>query len=117
MDFLVVPTVTGRLLYVLVVMTHVRRDMTTLSGIVAALDAYSLEHKRPVTLPLVGTLDSMGVVWVILVICVLMVAKGALAVLVTWWATRRIPRYEVAIEPPAWAGAGRCYGVRATASR
>jgi ATP-binding cassette, subfamily B, bacterial PglK len=50
-----------------------------------------------VTLPLVGTLDSMGVVWVILVICVLMVAKGALAVLVTWWATRRIPRYEVAI--------------------
>ncbi len=51
----------------------------------------------PVTLPLVGTLDSMGVVWVILVICVLMVAKGALAVLVTWWATRRIPRYEVAI--------------------
>lgn len=51
----------------------------------------------PVTLPLVGTLDSMGVVWVILVICVLMVAKGAFAVLVTWWATRRIPRYEVAI--------------------
>ncbi len=50
-----------------------------------------------VTLPLVGTLDSVGVVWVILVICVLMVAKGALAVLVTWWATRRIPRYEVAI--------------------
>ncbi|MDX2026924.1 MAG: ABC transporter ATP-binding protein, partial [Microcella sp.] len=51
----------------------------------------------PVTLPLVGTLDSMGVVWVILVICVFMVAKGAFAVLVTWWATRRIPRYEVAI--------------------
>ena len=51
----------------------------------------------PVTLPVVGTLDSLGVVWVILVICVLMVAKGALAVLVTWWATRRIPRYEVAI--------------------
>jgi len=51
----------------------------------------------PVSLPLIGTLDSMGVVWVILVICALMVAKGALAVLVTWWATRRIPRYEVAI--------------------
>ena len=51
----------------------------------------------PVTLPLVGTLDSIGVVWVILVICILMVAKGALSVLVTWWATRRIPRYEVAI--------------------
>lgn len=38
------------------VMTHVRRDMATLSGIVAALDDYSLEHKRPVTLPLVREL-------------------------------------------------------------
>lgn len=38
------------------IMTHVRRDMATLSGIVAALDAFSLEHKRPVTLPLVREL-------------------------------------------------------------
>ena len=38
------------------IMTHVRRDMATLSGIVAALDAYSLEHQRPVTLPLVREL-------------------------------------------------------------
>ncbi len=52
---------------------------------------------QPVTLPFFGELDSLGVVWVILVICVLMVGKGALSVLVTWWATRRIPRYEVAI--------------------
>ena len=52
---------------------------------------------RPVTLPVIGTIDSLGVIWVILAICILMVSKGALAVLVTWWATRRIPRYEVAI--------------------
>ncbi len=38
------------------IMTHVRRDMATLSGIVAALDAFSLEHKRAVTLPLVREL-------------------------------------------------------------
>ena len=50
-----------------------------------------------VSLPIVGTLDSAGIVWVVLLICVLMVAKGALSVLVTWWATRRVPRYEVAI--------------------
>jgi ABC-type multidrug transport system fused ATPase/permease subunit len=50
-----------------------------------------------VTLPLVGTLDSTGVLWAILVVCILMVAKGALAVLATWWLTRRMPRYEVAI--------------------
>ena len=37
-------------------MTHVRRDMPTLAGIVDALDRFSLETKRPVTLPLVREL-------------------------------------------------------------
>ncbi len=32
---------------------HARRDMTSLIGILDALDRYSLEHKRPITLPLV----------------------------------------------------------------
>lgn len=52
---------------------------------------------QAVILPGIGELDPIGIVWTILVICALMIAKGALAVLVTWWATRRIPRYEVAI--------------------
>lgn len=50
-----------------------------------------------VVLPLVGELDSTGVVWAILLVCALMVIKAVLATLVMWWATRRIPRYEVAI--------------------
>ncbi len=32
---------------------HARRDMANLIGILDALDRYSLEKKRPVTLPLV----------------------------------------------------------------
>ncbi len=52
---------------------------------------------QPAVLPIVGELSPIGVVWTILMICALMIAKGALAVLVTWWATRRIPRFEVAI--------------------
>ena len=40
---------------------HARRDMTSLIGILDALDRYSLEHKRPVTLPLVrDALESMN---------------------------------------------------------
>jgi DnaA family protein len=31
---------------------HAPRDMRILSGIIVALDRYSLEHKRPITLPL-----------------------------------------------------------------
>jgi DnaA family protein len=39
---------------------HVRRDMASLIGILDALDRYSLEKKRPVTLPLVrDALESM----------------------------------------------------------
>jgi DnaA-homolog protein len=39
---------------------HARRDMASLIGILDALDRYSLEQKRPVTLPLVrGALESM----------------------------------------------------------
>jgi DnaA family protein len=39
---------------------HARRDMASLIGILDALDRYSLEQKRPVTLPLVrDALDSM----------------------------------------------------------
>ena len=40
---------------------HARRDMASLIGILDALDRYSLEHKRPVTLPLVrDALESMN---------------------------------------------------------
>jgi len=39
---------------------HARRDMASLIGILDALDRYSLEHQRPVTLPLVrDALESM----------------------------------------------------------
>ena len=50
-----------------------------------------------VSLPLVGDLDTAGVVGAILVICGTLITKSVLAVVVTWWATRRIPRYEVAL--------------------
>ncbi len=51
----------------------------------------------PVVLPFVGELDTIGLVWVILTICLMLIAKSVFAVIVTWWATRRMPRYEVAI--------------------
>ncbi len=65
-------------------------------GLLAAVVSPLASGQR-VVLPVVGVLDPFGVVLVILLICVLMIGKGALAVLATWWATRRIPRYEVAI--------------------
>lgn len=46
-------------------------------------------------LPMVGEVSSAGFIWIIAGICVVLVVKSVLAALVTWWATRRIPRYEV----------------------
>lgn len=51
----------------------------------------------PVVLPFFGELNTIGLVWVILTICLMLIAKSVFAVIVTWWATRRMPRYEVAI--------------------
>jgi ATP-binding cassette subfamily C protein len=50
-----------------------------------------------VVLPFIGPLDQTGLVFAILAICALMVIKAVIAVGVTWWATRRIPKFEVAI--------------------
>lgn len=52
---------------------------------------------QPVIVPIFGELSSAGLVWAVLIICLLMVLKSALAVLVTWWSIRRIAKYEVAI--------------------
>lgn len=50
-----------------------------------------------VVLPIVGPLDTGGLITAILVICLMLIAKSALALVITWWATRRMPRYEVAM--------------------
>lgn len=50
-----------------------------------------------VVLPIVGPLDTGGLITAILLICLMLIAKSALALVITWWATRRMPRYEVAM--------------------
>ena len=41
--------------------THFRRDMRSLSAMLEALDRYSLETKRPITLPLLRSLLQMEI--------------------------------------------------------
>jgi ATP-binding cassette subfamily C protein len=87
-----------------------RRFMWTYSWLLASLAFFDvaalgllalvlgpISGGSPVELPIVGELDDAGVVWAILVICALLIAKSAFALAVTWWATRQIPRYEVAL--------------------
>lgn len=52
---------------------------------------------QEVVLPLIGPLDSAGIIWAIFTICALMISKGLLAILLNWWVVRRVPEFEVAI--------------------
>lgn len=87
-----------------------RRFLSTYSWLLASLaifDALALgllalvlgpiSTGATVTVPLIGDLDTAGVVGAIGVICAALIAKSALSVAVTWWATRRTPRYEIAL--------------------
>lgn len=65
-------------------------------GLLAALIG-PVAAGQPVVLPVVGELDTSGLVWAVLIICILMVLKSVLAVAITKWGVRRIARYEVAM--------------------
>lgn len=65
-------------------------------GLLAALIG-PVASGQPVVFPLIGELDTVGLVWAVLCICILMVLKSVLAVAITKWGVRRIARYEVAI--------------------
>lgn len=49
------------------------------------------------TIPLIGSVDSVGLLIALGVVCALIVTKGALTLLLVWIAARRMARYELAI--------------------
>lgn len=76
-------------------------------ALLAALDAASLgllaviitplTTNTPVDLPLIGEVEGTGIFWLIGVVCLLILLKGALSVLFLWIATRRFAKFELAI--------------------
>lgn len=80
---------------------------STLQAFLAVFDAAALAllavvivplgAGNPVILPVVGELDEIGIFFVIGVICLLMILKAVFSVVLLWWATRRLARYELLI--------------------
>jgi len=76
-------------------------------GLLAVLDAVSLGLLSVVispllsgsslTLPVVGTIDTTGLVWILVLVCVLVIVKGILASLIQYLATRRFASFELGI--------------------
>ncbi|WP_372967389.1 ABC transporter ATP-binding protein [Microbacterium sp.] len=53
--------------------------------------------KRDIVLPIIGTIDADQVLWLILVLAVIVIAKSAANVWLQWIATRRFASYELAV--------------------
>lgn len=70
-------------------------DATAL-GLLAVIVSPVVSGKQPV-LPVIGAVDSLGVVILLGVVCALIVGKGVIAVALLWGATRRFAKYELAI--------------------
>lgn len=70
-------------------------DTAALALIVLAVTP--LASGAPITLPLIGELPQQSTVWVVVIVCALFVLKGALAILLHWFATRRFAKYELEI--------------------
>lgn len=76
-------------------------------GVLAIFDALSLAilaiiitplvSNTPVTIPLLGTVDVMGLLLLLGVVCLLIILKSVLSVILIWFATRRFARYELAV--------------------
>lgn len=61
------------------------------------LIATPLVSGTTVTLPLIGVVDTQTTLWVIVLVCLLFILKGALALGLQWYATRRFARYELEV--------------------
>nr|WP_243751888.1 ABC transporter ATP-binding protein [Leucobacter weissii] len=72
-------------------------------GLLALIIA-PLSQGAAVSLPLVGDLDTAGVVWAIAVICLLMMSKAIVSVVLLRWATRGFARYELELGDRLFAG-------------
>ncbi|ERK73313.1 ABC transporter ATP-binding protein [Leifsonia aquatica] len=76
-------------------------------GLLAVLDAVSLGLLAVVitpllsgsslTVPVLGTIDTAGLVWILVFVCVVVIVKGILASLIQYLATRRFAAFELAI--------------------
>lgn len=76
-------------------------------GLLAILDAVSLGllaivispllSGNSLTVPLIGTIDTAGLVWTLILVCVIVIVKGVLASLIQFFATRRFASFELAI--------------------
>lgn len=49
----------------------------------------------PITLPVLGTIEPEGYLWIVLLVCGLIIIKSLLALALQWWSTRRMASFEL----------------------
>ncbi|GAA1513287.1 ATP-binding cassette subfamily C protein [Agromyces terreus] len=62
-----------------------------------AVSLTGMVNNQPVVLPVIGTIEPSGFIWVLLLVCGLIILKSVIAVALQWVATRRFASYELEI--------------------
>lgn len=80
---------------------------STITGLLALLDSIALalvmivvtpvSTGGPVNIPVIGTVSSAMIPWIILLICAIFILKSLCAIALHWRATRRFARYELEV--------------------
>ena len=86
-----------RFLWVYVVISSALSLLDVAALMLLAVSVTSMLQRVPVTIPLVGSVDVDGYVWIILVISGLIIVKSVLALGLQWIATRRFASFELEI--------------------
>lgn len=81
--------------YIIVTSALALIDISALALLALSLGA--MVAGRPVELPLVGTVEVEGYVWILVVVSGLIIAKSTFSMALQWFATRRFARFELEI--------------------
>src|SRR5690606_29217370 len=91
------PSSTGRFLLTFGIVSAVLAVVDVTALMLLALTLASTVAESGVSLPLIGQIPQNQVVWLVLILAAVVIAKSAANVWLQWVATRRFASYELAV--------------------
>jgi ABC-type multidrug transport system fused ATPase/permease subunit len=91
------PSRARRFLWFYVIASSALAGLDVAALMLLAVSLTGMVQNQPVSLPLVGRVETDGYIWILLVVCGLIIVKSVIAVALQWAATRRFASYELEI--------------------
>jgi ABC-type multidrug transport system, ATPase and permease components len=91
------PTGARTFLWVYTIASSALAGLDVVALMLLAVSLSGMVQNRPIHLPVVGTVEPSGYVWILVAVCALIILKSVAAVGLQWMATRRFAQYELQI--------------------